>query len=426
LIGQENEATLYIKSIFMVLSGLNKNRFLLLLMLSFCLARSLQSQDHPANNLRLVEEKEISTGAERTESYLPLLEGKNVGIVCNNTSVIGQVPLADSLISRGIHVAALFSPEHGFKGDRSAGEEINDTSQLVSAVRIISLYGTKKKPSVEDLKGIDIMVFDIQDVGVRFYTYISSLSYVMEACAENGIPLIVLDRPNPNGFYIDGPVLDTCCHSFVGLHPVPIVYGLTIGEYAMMVNGEGWLKDSVRCELTVIPLKGWDRNMIVKLPVRPSPNLPNWKAVYMYPFLCLFEGTVISVGRGTEYPFQVIGHPKMVWGSFGFTPRNIPGVAEKPPFQDQNCYGTNLTGYAESFLNITDPFTLWYLLNAYNNMFLGDAFFNNYFEKLAGNRELRMQIENGLSEEVIRKSWEPGLEVYKNIRAKYLLYPDIQ
>ena len=417
---------MYVNSSAMTLSGLIFNRYLIKMVVVLCLAGTLQAQDHPANNLRLVEQKEILTGAQRTELYLPLLAGLKVGIVCNNTSLIGEIPLADSLVNRGVNVIKVFTPEHGFKGDRSAGMEINDTSRTRSDVPVISLYGIKKKPSPDDLKGIDIMVFDIQDVGVRFYTYISTLSLVMEACEEHGIPLIVLDRPNPNGFYVDGPVLDTCCHSFVGMHPVPIVYGLTIGEYARMVNGEGWLRDSMRCDLTVIPLKGWERNMIVKLPVRPSPNLPNWKSVYLYPFICLFEGTVISVGRGTEYPFQVIGHPNMVWGSFAFTPRNIPGVAENPPFQDQNCYGTYLTGYAENYRNITDPFTLWYLLNAYKNMFLGDAFFNNYFENLAGSRDMRIQIENGLTEEQIRKSWEPGLEAYKKIRAKYLLYPDIQ
>jgi uncharacterized protein YbbC (DUF1343 family) len=417
---------LYILTVVKTMTAYKSYSLILTATMVFCFCLRMQSQDNQDVKIILVSEGNIRTGAQQTQLYLPYLEEKKVGIVCNNTSIIGKTALPDSLISLGINVVKIFTPEHGYKGDRSAGTEIGDTSQISAEARIISLYGTKKKPTNEDLEGIDIMVFDIQDVGVRFYTYISTLSLVMEACAEQGIPLIVLDRPNPNAFYIDGPVLDTCCHSFVGLHPVPIVYGLTIGEYAKMVNGEGWLANGVHCNLTVIPMKDWSRNMIVKLPVRPSPNLPNWKAIYLYPFICLFEGTVISVGRGTEYPFQVIGHPKMVWGNYMFTPRNIPGVADKPPLQDQNCYGTNLTGYAENYQNITNPFTLWYLLNAYNNIFLGDAFFNTYFEKLAGNRELRIQIENGLSEEEIRKSWEPELEAYKKIRAKYLLYPDIQ
>ena len=384
------------------------------------------SQVANEDKIQLIRQDFILTGAQQTEKYFPYLKDKSIGLVCNHTSLIEKKHLADTLVSSGFKLKRIYAPEHGFRGDAAAGDEIRNSVDPVTGLPVISIYGEKKKPSPEDLEGIETMIFDIQDVGVRFYTYISTLTLVMEACAEQGIPLIVLDRPNPNAFYVDGPVLDTACRSFVGMHPVPIVYGMTIGEYARMVNGEGWLKNSVQCDLTVIPLQNWNRNMIVTLPMKPSPNLPNWQSIYLYPFLCLFEGTIVSVGRGTDYPFQVIGHPSMLWGSFDFTPRSIPGVADNPPLKDKTCYGTNLVGYAESYQELKDPFTLWYLLNAYNNMLLGDAFFNNYFENLAGNKELRIQIESGLSEEDIWKSWQPGLEEFKKIRVKYFLYPDNQ
>lgn len=375
--------------------------------------------------LRLVEQDTILTGAQQTELYLPLLMNKNTGLVCNHTSFLENQHLVDVIYSSGVSVRAIFTPEHGLRGDTEAGGEIGNSVDTRTGIPIISLYGNKKKPDPADLHEIDIMIFDIQDVGVRFYTYISTLALVMEACAELGIPLLVLDRPNPNGFYVDGPVLDTNYRSFVGMHPVPVVYGMTIGEYARMVNGEGWLKDGIRCNLTVIPLKYWDRNMIVRLPVPPSPNLPTWESIYLYPSLCLFEGTVISVGRGTEFPFQVIGHPNIRTGSYSFTPRIIKGTAENPPYLGVTCYGAYLNGFAEGINNRDQHFTLDYLLNYYIELNFGDRFFNNYFEKLAGNNELRQQVKQGLSEDEIRKTWEAGLNDFIKIREKYLLYPDM-
>jgi uncharacterized protein YbbC (DUF1343 family) len=269
------------------------------------------------------------------------------------------------------------------------------------------------------------MLFDIQDVGVRFYTYISTLTLVMEACAEAGVPLIVLDRPNPNGFYIDGPVLDTSLRSFVGMHPVPVVYGMTIGEYALMINGEGWLKNGVRCDLYVIPMENYDRSQIVKLPVKPSPNLPSWQSVYLYPSLCLFEGTVISVGRGTDYPFEVAGHPDLKSGSYAFTPRSIPGVADKPPFEGQTCYGQNLKDYAENFNDYEFHFNIDFLISYFNELNSGEKFFNPYFDKLSGDPSLKKAILAGKTSDEIRASWKEKREDFIYIRSKYLLYTDI-
>jgi uncharacterized protein YbbC (DUF1343 family) len=375
----------------------------------------------------LTEQDRIITGAQRTADYFEILAGRSVGVTCNHTSLIGATHLVDTLLSAGIDVKRIFSPEHGFRGDAGAGVEVKSSTDKKTGIPIVSLYETKKKPDPGDLAGIEVMIFDIQDVGVRFYTYISTLTMVMEACAEQRIPLVLLDRPNPNALYIDGPVLDTNFRSFVGMHPVPIVYGMTIGEYATMVDGEGWLNGGVKCNLTVIPLQNWTRDMIVRLPVAPSPNLPNWQSVYLYPFLCLFEGTVVSVGRGTDFPFQVIGHPKNVTGSFAFVPRKIPGVAENPPWLGRECFGQSLTGYAESYASSTDPFTLFHLITYYKTLTEvnpGEPFFNNYFEKLAGNDILRGQIESGLPEDEIRRSWGDGISAFMKIREKYLLYPD--
>jgi uncharacterized protein YbbC (DUF1343 family) len=329
----------------------------------------------------------------------------------------------DTLIGAGFIVKAVFSPEHGFRGDSDAGADIADGTDSRTGVKIISLYGKKKKPDPEDLKGIDLLIFDIQDVGVRFYTYISTLTLVMETAANQAIPLIVLDRPNPNGFYIDGPVLDTSFRSFVGMHPVPVVYGMTIGEYALMVNGEGWLGEK-KCDLTVIPLKGYSRNKIVRLPVRPSPNLPTWQSVYLYPSLCLFEGTIISVGRGTAFPFQVIGHPHFVIGSYLFKPESIKGVSEHPPFEGQYCQGSNLAGFAENYSQNKHPFTLDWLIRMHEFFTDSTEFFTPYFDKLAGTDLLRKDIISGKSEGEIRKNWETELNAFKEIREKYLLYPD--
>jgi uncharacterized protein YbbC (DUF1343 family) len=376
-----------------------------------------------SGKLYLAGISEIQTGAEQTDLYFPLISGKKIGVICNQTSLVVNTNLVDTLINAGFIVQAIFSPEHGFRGDSDAGADIIDGTDRKTGIKIVSLYGKKKKPEASDLQGIDLLIFDIQDVGVRFYTYISTLSLVMEAAAEHEIPLIVLDRPNPNGFYIDGPVLDTAFRSFVGMHPVAVVYGMTIGEYALMINGEGWLGEK-KCDITVIPLKGYDRNMIVRLPIRPSPNLPTWQSVYLYPSLCLFEGTFISVGRGTQTPFEVIGHPDYVVGSYLFKPESIPGVCEHPPYEGQYCQGLNLASYAENYAHIEQPFCLFWLISMHEIFKDSTDFFTPYFDKLAGTDQLRKDIINGKPEEEIRKSWENDLNAFRQIRRKYLLYPD--
>ncbi len=397
---------------------------LLFLIISACGAPSGISQPGNTGLPVLKEAGVVITGAEQTDLYFPALSGLNVAVVCNHTSLVDKTHLVDTLVRAGIRVRSIFSPEHGFRGQAEAGAEIRDGVDPATGIPVISLYGSQKKPDAQQLSGVDVVVFDIQDVGARFYTYISTLSLVMEACAENGVPLIVLDRPNPNGFYIDGPVLDTAFRSFVGMHPVPVIYGMTIGEYATMANGEGWLAGGVKCSLTIIPLKGYDRNMIVKLPVRPSPNLPTWQSIYLYPSLCLFEGTAVSVGRGTDYPFEVIGHPELKSGTYYFKPEKIPGVAENPPFSGVLCNGQLLRPYAEDFKGHPHHFSLSFLMDYYRQLSATVGFFNSYFEKLAGNGVLRRQIMEGLTEQQIRSSWEDGLAKFRAVREKYLLYPD--
>ncbi|MCK9398881.1 MAG: DUF1343 domain-containing protein [Bacteroidales bacterium] len=388
-----------------------------------CHSKHGNTQGTVSGELRLANISEIRTGAERTDLYFPQLKGKTIGIICNQTSLVGNTNLADTLINAGFFVKVIFSPEHGFRGDSDAGADISDGLDKKTGIKIISIYGNKKKPEPEDLEGIDILLFDIQDVGVRFYTYISTLTLVMEAAADKGIPLIVTDRPNPNGFYVDGQVLDTSFRSFVGMHPIPVVYGMTIGEYALMVNGEGWLGER-KCDLNVIPLEGYSHNMIVKLPVSPSPNLPTWESVYLYPSLCLFEGTMISVGRGTWTPFQVIGHPHFVIGSYLFKPESIPGVSEHPPYEGQYCLGLGLTDFAENFRENEHHFSLVWLIRMHEFFKDSADFFTPYFDKLAGNDLLRKAIINDLPETEIRKSWENDLNAFRQIRKKYLLYPD--
>jgi len=385
----------------------------LLVFQSFCACS--QSQD-----------ARIIVGAEQTGAYFPLIKGKNIALVVNHTSLIGEIHLVDSLLRADFKVVKVFSPEHGFRGNADAGQEISDKIDLVTGLPIISLYGKNKKPQVADLADVDMVIIDIQDVGARFYTYISTMTYVMEACAENQIPVVILDRPNPNGFYVDGPVLEPAFKSFVGLHPVPIVHGMTVGEYAKMVNGEGWLENGVKCELSVIPVENYTHSDFYELPVRPSPNLPNKNAVYLYPSLCLFEGTIVSVGRGTDFPFQVIGHPDFVTGSYLFTPKSIPGVASKPKYEGVTCFGQNLTGFAENITNQPHQLSLFWLIEYYKILKDKGNFFDNYFEKLAGTAQLRKQIEEGWSEDQIRETWQPGLEKFRQIRKKYLLYPDFE
>jgi uncharacterized protein YbbC (DUF1343 family) len=389
-----------------------------LILFAFILNYNIIAQN--SNGINIYKAEDAIVGASRLELYLSHLQNKNVGIVANQTSIFNGTHLIDTLLSEGINIKKIFTPEHGFRGTADEGASINNGIDEKTQLPIISLYGSNKKPNQEQLKDIDIIVFDLQDVGVRFYTYISTMTYVMEAAAENNIPIIVLDRPNPNGFYVDGPVLEKENASFVGLHQVPVVYGLTIGEYAMMVNGEFWLKDSLQCDLEVVPLGNYDRNAIYELPVKPSPNLPNWESVYLYPSLCFFEGTIVSVGRGTESPFQLYGHPLMK-EKYTFTPRQSEG-RKAPLLCDQICHGELLIDYAHNYNINKNELKLTWLINAYNQLNDNDKFFNNFLVKLTGTKNLEHQIKAGLSEEEIRKSWEPKLNEYKKIRKKYLVY----
>jgi uncharacterized protein YbbC (DUF1343 family) len=365
---------------------------------------------------------QIRTGAENIESYYPLLKNKEIGVVANQASVVGSKSLIDVLVSKGFHVVRIFSPEHGFRMTGDAGELIGSTVDSITGIRIVSLYGKNMKPTQEDLESLDLILFDLQDVGVRFYTYISTLTYMMEACAEQNIPLILLDRPNPNGFYIDGPVLELSYRSFVGMHPVPVVYGMTIGEYALMVNGEGWLNNKLKCDLQIVPMEKYFHQMRYDLPVKPSPNLPNPLSVFLYPSLCFFEGTQVSVGRGTSFPFQVYGHPDLTYGTFFFTPESIPGVSNHPVLEGRLCRGEDLRNYDPG--NLVDPgkIILRWLLQAYQGSKGKGDFFNAYFNKLAGNATLQQQIIAGKTEKDIRKSWQSGINKFKKIRQKYLLY----
>lgn len=392
-----------------------KKSFLLLLICLFLLA-GLHAQKP-----QLVDYNAIVSGAQQFEKYGPELKGKVVAVVANKASIVGDKHLVDFLLEKNIRIAKVFSPEHGFRGDKDAGEFVDSNVDSETGIQMVSLYGQHKKPTHSDMENINVVIFDLQDVGVRFYTYISTLTYVMEACAENDVKLIVLDRPNPNGFYVDGPVLEEKYKSFVGMHPVPIVYGMTIGEYAKMVNGELWLYNGLQCDLTVVTLENYSRNMIVKLPIKPSPNLPNWQSIYLYPSLCLFEGTVVSIGRGTDYPFQIYGHPQLIYGSYAFTPYPNDG-SKKPKLQGVNCVGQNLRGYAENYKNNETGINLLWLTESYNTLNNDSTFFINYFEKLAGTDKLRKQIEKGWSEERIKKSWRPGIKEFMTIRKKYLIY----
>jgi len=370
-------------------------------------------------SLAFIDKDHYVSAAMQLDDYLQLIAGKRVGIVGNQTSIVGETHLVDTLLSLGIDIKKIFTPEHGFRGNADAGARVNSERDAKTGLPIVSLYGNNKKPTPEMLQGLDVILFDLQDVGVRFYTYISTMSYVMEAAAENNIPVIVLDRPNPNGFYVDGPVLKSENKSFVGMHPVPVVYGMTIGEYAQMVNGEGWLKNGVRCELTVIPIHNYNRNAIYELPVKPSPNLPNWEAVYLYPTLCFFEGSIVSLGRGTDTPFQIYGHPDMR-GSFNFTPQSTAG-ASNPPLKGQRCRGENLVEYAHGFQHNENCLHFEWIIEAYQQL-KDKSFFTNYFRLLAGDKQLQRDIENGKSADEIRASWENDLETFLAVRAKYLLY----
>ena len=368
----------------------------------------------------------ITTGAQQTELYLPKLKNKKVAIVTNASGIINTKHLVDTLLKHRVKIVKIFGPEHGFRGTADAGEKVKSGKDPKTNITVVSLYGSHKKPTKEDLKGIDIVIYDIQDVGVRFYTYISTMTYIMEACAENNKPLIILDRPNPNGFYIDGPVMTDAYKSFLGLHNVPIVYGMTCGEYAQMVNGEAWLKNKLTCKLEIIPLKNYDRKKFVSgLPVKPSPNLPNDTAIILYPTLGLFEGTIVSLGRGTNFPFQIIGNPYFDKETypFSFTPKSNV-ISGKPKYQDTLCYGIDARLLYNSILkNKQIDLTL---LNMFYHHSLNkqSVFFDNNFNYHTGNENLKQQIILSISQNEIREEWKSQLDSFKTIRSKYLIYKD--
>jgi len=363
--------------------------------------------------------KHLQVGAERTDVYLPKLKNKRVAIFANNTSAVNGTHLVDILVSNKVNVVKIMTPEHGFRGDVPDGDTVNDSVDEKTGIRIVSIYGDKnKKPTPEHLADVDVVVFDVQDVGARFYTYISSLHYLMESCSENNKKLYVLDRANPNGF-VDGPILQAENKSFVGMHPIPIAHGMTIGEYAKMINGEGWLQNGEKCELEVIPLLNYTHHDSVSLPVKPSPNLPNDHAIRLYPSICLFEGTALSLGRGTYFPFEVLGHPDLKNQPFEFTPVSIPNMSAKPKLEGQLCHGIDLRR-----IKPERKVSLKYLIEMYNQFPDKEKFFIPYIDKLSGTKELKEQIRKGMTEEQIRATWKEGLDKYKEMRKKYLLYED--
>lgn len=375
-----------------------------------------------ALSLGLYSQNKVIVGAERFEEYLSFVKNKKVGLLTNQTSVVRNengdlIHLLDTLLLLDVDVIKIFSPEHGFRGNVEAGGFVNNSVDSKTNLPIISLYGKNKKPTKEQIKDCEVILFDLQDVGCRFYTYISTLHYVMEACAENNCRVIVLDRPNPND-YIDGPVLDSKFKSFVGMHTVPVLHAMTIGEYAKMINGEGWLKDSIQCDLQVIKMLGWKHNLdkVYQLPIAPSPNLQTPKAIELYPSLCFFEGTKVSVGRGTDTPFEIIGYPDYYDKTFSFTPRAIKGVSDNPMYKDKKCYGMKDLKVQKKKLDLS------FLINMYKTANKKEDFFNSFFDKLAGTDQLRKQIEKGIEEEEIYLSWKKDIEKFKKIREKYLLY----
>ena len=377
-----------------------------------------------------VSETEISgnpviTGAEQLQSYVPDLAAKRVGLVVNQSSLVGNQHLLDTLKQLQVNVVRVFTPEHGFRGQADAGAHVDNEVDEKSGLPIISLYGKNRKPKLDDLQDLEVMVFDLQDVGVRCYTYISTLHYVMEACAESGVKLIVLDRPNPNGHYVDGPILKESFKSFIGMHPVPFVHGMTIGEYARMIEGEGWLDVDQKPDLKVVSCANYDHEMRYPLPVAPSPNLPTYRSVLLYPSLVWFEGTTVSVGRGTDHPFEHYGHPDWLWRSYAFTPRSKQG-AKYPKHQDVTCLGRSLKEVDDFNIRKDKRIRLDYLIEAYNETKDKEGFFleNGFFHKLAGNDILMQQIKDGKTEEEIRASWSKGLEDFMSIRSKYLLYDE--
>ncbi len=393
------------------------------LIISFCFVLITACNSAPQNKEATADKKQerIVLGTERLDQYLPLLKGKKVGLLVNHTSVIGQTHLLDTLISLDVDVAKIYAPEHGFRGNVDAGEHIGNSIDSKTGVPLISVYGAHLKPTPEDLENVDVVIFDSQDVGARFFTYFSAMQYMMEACAENGVEMIIFDRPNPNGHYVDGPILDMENKSYVGMNPIPIVFGLTAGEYAQMIVGEKWINEAESLNLKVIKMTGWDHNTRYSLTVKPSPNLPTDQSIALYPSTCLFEGTMVSVGRGTLTPFQIIGVPDSTMGDYSFTPKSIVGMAQKPKYLNKKCYGYDLSN-----VKVKNQLDLSYVIEFYNKSKNKDKFFNGYFVKLAGTDQLQKQIEAGISESEIRKSWAEGLIAYKTKRKKYLLYDDFE
>ncbi len=374
-------------------------------------------------SLSAQQEGELMVGAERTERYFPLLEGKRVAVMTNQTGMVGDEHLIDLLLSYHHNLVGIFSPEHGFRGTADAGEHVSSSVDEKTGIPLWSLYGGGGgKPSADRMKAFDILLFDLQDVGLRFYTYYASMARLMDACAEHGKKMIVLDRPNPNGMYVDGPLLDMKHKSGVGWLPIPVVHGMTLGELARMINGEKWLPEGRSCDLTVIPCENYTHQTRYELPVAPSPNLPNMHAIYLYPSTCLFEGTVMSLGRGTPFPFEVYGHPKFKGSSFSFTPRSMPG-AKNPPLLNQKCYGVDLRGLPDDQI-IANGFDLSYVIDAYRNLNMGEQFFTPFFEKLVGVDYIRRDIIAGKSAKEIKEKWFCDVVRFKQQRRPYLLYAE--
>jgi uncharacterized protein YbbC (DUF1343 family) len=376
-----------------------------------------------SSNQTEVKKDRIVLGAEQLDQYVPQLGKKNVALLVNQTSTIGNVHLVDTLQALGVNIKKVFAPEHGFRGDHSAGAVVKNGLDKKTGLPVVSLYGKNKKPTPEMLANIDVIIFDIQDVGVRFYTYISTMHYLMEACAEQGKELIILDRPNPNGFYVDGPVLQKEYTSFIGMHPIPIVHGLTVAELALMIQGESWLKNDVKCNFSIVPCKNYTHDSLYQLPIKPSPNLPNMNSVYLYPYLGLFEGTNVSIGRGTQTPFQIVGRPGFE-GSFSFTPQSMPGISDHPKHEGKECGGFIVNDakqndfFAKPSLNL-DWFLLFYKKNTTEN----GPYFKSFIFKLMGDSSFKEQVIAGLSAQEIKQTWQPDLLKYKAMRKKYLLYP---
>lgn len=398
----------------------------LIISLSFC-GPSQQGIKTNADQTKAL----IKTGAEQTEKYLPYLKGKRVAIMANPTSIIGKTHLVDSLKTSGVNIVKVFGPEHGFRGNASAGIHVADEKDATTGIPIISLYGKKNKPSKEDMEDVDILIYDLQDVGCRFYTNINALVRLMEACYENNKEMLILDRPNPNGYLIDGPILDMKFKSGIGMFPIPIAHGLTVGEFAQMANGEGWLANKVKCKIKIIPVSNYNHDMEYVLPVKPSPNLNTQQAIMLYPSTCLFEGIYLNHGRGTYFPFTVIGSPELKGKyEFSYTPTSIKGMAETPLFMNQVCYGLDLRNYEINLLRKSKQINLQWIMELYKAHPYKEKFFDSKLskemgtiERLTGSALFRQQIIDGVSENEIRASWEPGLSDYKTMRKKYLLYP---